>query len=61
MKKYFTFIVLLGIAASATLGQKFSIKGQVIDSLSSPLPSSTVMLLNPTDSSLVNFGVRGIC
>ena len=57
MKKYFTLIILLGITVSATLGQKFSIKGQVTDTLSSALPSSTVMLLNLKDSSLVNFGV----
>lgn len=42
------------------MGQKFSIKGQVTDSLSGPLPSSTVMLLNPKDSSLVNFGVSDV-
>jgi len=60
MKKYFILTVLIGIAASATFGQKFSIKGQVTDTLSSPLPSSTVMLLNPKDSSLVNFGVSDV-
>lgn len=60
MKKYFTLIVLLGIAASTSFGQKFSIKGQVTDTLSSVLPSSTVMLLNPKDSSLVNFGVSDL-
>ncbi len=57
MKKYFILIIVIGISASYTLGQKFSIKGQVTDTLSSPLPSSTVMLLNPKDSTLVNFGV----
>ena len=45
------------------MGQKFVVTGQVIDTLSNPLPSATVMLLNPKDSSLVNFGVsdaRGV-
>lgn len=56
MKKFTVFIlVLIGLTASA---QKFSIKGTVSDSLSAgTLPSATVMLLNPKDSSLVNFGV----
>jgi outer membrane receptor protein involved in Fe transport len=37
--------------------QKFAIRGIVTDTLSSPMPSSTVMLMNPKDSSLVNFSV----
>ena len=60
MKKYFILIVFMGLTISATLAQKFSMKGQVTDTLSSPLPSSTVMLLNPKDSSLVNFGVSDL-
>jgi len=60
MKKYFILTLFIGIATSAAFGQKFSIKGQVTDTLSSPLPSSTVMLLNPKDSSLVNFGVSDV-
>jgi len=49
-----TFFV---VAALSSFGQKFSIIGQVTDTLSNPLPSSTIMLLSPKDSSLVNFGV----
>ena len=49
-----TFFVVVSLSS---FGQKFSIIGQVTDTLSSPLPSSTIMLLNPKDSSLVNFGV----
>jgi hypothetical protein len=60
MKKYFTLIVLIGITVSASWGQKFSIKGQVTDTLLSALPSSTVMLLSSKDSSLVNFGVSDL-
>lgn len=60
MKKYFTLILFLGMFVSTSLAQKFSIKGQVTDTLSSPLPSSTIMLLSPKDSSLVNFGVSDL-
>lgn len=60
MKKYFTLILFLGMVVSTSLAQKFSIKGQVTDTLSSPLPSSTIMLLSPKDSSLVNFGVSDL-
>jgi hypothetical protein len=45
------------ITSQMALAQRFSIKGQVLDTLSSPLPSATILLLNATDSSLVNFGV----
>lgn len=41
--------------SSAAFAQKFSIKGQLVDTLSNPLPSATILLLNPKDSSLVNF------
>ena len=45
------------MVAQVALAQKFSIKGQVVDSTSSPMPSATIMLMNPKDSSLVNFGL----
>jgi hypothetical protein len=55
MKK---IILILFVAVSWTAtAQKFSIKGQLLDTLNNPLPSATVLLLNPKDSSLVNFGV----
>lgn len=47
-------LILLAISSTA-FGQKFSIKGQLVDTLSNPLPSATILLLNPKDSSLVNF------
>jgi len=52
-------ILLLAFLAISqlALAQKFSIKGQVVDTVSSPMSMATVMLLNPKDSSLVNFGV----
>src|SRR3954471_2473464 len=46
------FFVLI---TSTGFAQKFTIKGQVTDTLSGPMPSATVMLMNPKDSSLVNF------
>lgn len=55
MKK-FVLILFVVVSWSAT-AQKFSIKGQLQDSLSNPLPSATVLLLSAKDSSLVNFGV----
>jgi hypothetical protein len=45
-------IFLLGHAVAA---QKFTLKGQLADSAGAPLASATVLLLNPKDSSLVNF------
>src|SRR5882672_9671690 len=56
-------LFLIIVFGASTFAQKFTITGQVLDTLSSPLPSATVMLLNPKDSSLVNFGVsdaRGV-
>lgn len=53
----------MALTASVAMGQKFVITGQVIDTLSNPLPSATVMLLNAKDSTLANFAVsdaRGV-
>lgn len=44
----------------SAMGQKYVVTGQVIDTLSNPLPSATVMLLNAKDSSLVNFAVSDV-
>ncbi len=56
MKNFYLgfFLVFLSFAAA---GQKFIITGQVLDTLSNPLSSSTVMLLNAQDSTLVSFAV----
>lgn len=56
MKKLYILFTLVLTVQLAT-AQKFSIKGQVADTLSNALPSATVMLLNPKDSSLINFAV----
>ncbi|MCW5912211.1 MAG: TonB-dependent receptor [Cyclobacteriaceae bacterium] len=58
MKKGLLMVLML--AAFAAHAQKFSVKGQVTDTLSLPLPSTTVMLLNSKDSTLVNFGVSDL-
>jgi hypothetical protein len=58
MKK---IILILLVAVSYTgYAQKYTIQGQLVDSLSKPLPNATVLLLNPKDSSLVNFGVGDV-
>jgi hypothetical protein len=58
MKK---IILVLLVALSYTgYAQKFTIQGQLVDTLSRPLPSATVLLLNPRDSSLVNFAVGDV-
>lgn len=62
MKKLYVLFFLV-LVSSLVMGQKFIITGQVSDTLSNPLPSATVMLLNPKDSSLVSFSVsdaRGV-
>lgn len=50
-------ILLLCIGITTAQAQKISVEGTAVDSLSAPLPSATVMLLNASDSSLVNFTV----
>lgn len=55
MKKI--LLILLIINSSIATAQKFSISGEITDSLGSPLPGATVVLLSPKDSSLVNFSV----
>lgn len=59
MKKLYAIAILL-LAVGLATAQKFSIKGTVSDTLNNPMPSATVMLLNPKDSSLVNFGVTNV-
>jgi hypothetical protein len=59
MKKIYILLVLVASFQLAT-AQKYSLKGQVTDTLSNPMPSATIMVLNPKDSSLVNFGVTDV-
>jgi len=55
MGKYLLMLFLM--AGSFAYGQKYSIKGQLTDTLNAPLASATVLLLSASDSSLVNFSV----
>ncbi|MFM7327388.1 MAG: carboxypeptidase regulatory-like domain-containing protein, partial [Bacteroidota bacterium] len=60
MQQRFLWLVLFTFSFGLTSAQKFSVKGQVTDSTGVTLPSATIMLLNPADSSLVNFGVSDL-
>src|SRR5688572_10204672 len=53
---YFVLIFISNVAVA----QKFSIYGNVADSSGTKLSSATVMLLNPADSSLLNFTVTDV-
>lgn len=54
MKKLL-FVVGFMLFVQLAWSQKFSIKGQLKDSISGPLPSATILLLSAADSSLINF------
>lgn len=51
----FLFLVFIGITGAAS-AQKFTVKGQLKDSVGT-LPGATIMILQQKDSSLVQFGV----
>ncbi|MCK8492603.1 outer membrane beta-barrel protein [Spirosoma sp. RP8] len=60
MKNLFVMAVLWLFAAvvyaqNPAAPSRFTLQGQAVDTAAAPLPSSTVMLLSPKDSSLVNF------
>ncbi|MEJ0029829.1 MAG: carboxypeptidase regulatory-like domain-containing protein [Bacteroidota bacterium] len=55
MTRRLLFILL--VLPSFAFAQKFDVRGTLVDSLSNPLPSATLMLLNAKDSSLVTFGM----
>lgn len=48
---------LLLLAGSTVWAQKYTVQGQLADSLANPVPAATVVLMNPSDSSLVSFVV----
>lgn len=65
MKKTITLLVglFLCLGAFAQNSARITVKGTVIDSSNTTLPSATIMLLTPKDSALVSFGrtdVNGI-
>lgn len=52
-----SLLLILFAIPSLAFAQKFDLRGTLMDTLNSPLPSATIMLLNAKDSSLVTFGV----
>ena len=54
MKKLLYLLVFISSTAAA---QKIIVKGRLMDDTNTSLPSATLMLLNPKDSSLVNFSI----
>ena len=46
-------------AAAAINGQTFQVKGDILDENAEPLPSATVFLLSPVDSTMIYFAVAG--
>lgn len=55
-----TILVFVFLALSAVIkGQTFQMKGDILDEKAAPLPSATVVLLNPSDSTLLYFAVSG--
>jgi len=56
MKNYFFFFLLIFSFSAYTQNIKnISVKGHVIDTLNETVPAATVMLLNSSDSTLVNY------
>jgi hypothetical protein len=49
-------LCLLTMVLHAQTPTRFTLQGRAVDTLNNALPSSTVMLLSPKDSSMVNFG-----
>jgi hypothetical protein len=59
MKKFLLLPILLVLILPMAWAQQGMIKGTLVDSASAPLPSATVVLLQRSDSSLVNFAASG--
>ncbi len=52
-------LFLFAMLPAVAMPQKISLRGMLKDSVNSPLPSATVLLLNAKDSALVNFASSG--
>ena len=52
-----TLTILLSILAISSYGQLSKLTGDVTDELGKPLPSATVVLLSPDDSTMMYFGI----
>ncbi len=50
-------LILVALSSHILLAQKISVVGQLTDSAGVALPSATILILSPADTSLVNFGV----
>ncbi len=50
-------VTVLLLSTQLGFAQRYAIKGQLLDSLSGPLPSATVLLLQQKDSTLIKFSV----
>lgn len=57
MRKIILVLTILLVGSQAFAQQKVAIRGIVGDTTRSPLPSATLLILNPSDSSLLNFGI----
>jgi hypothetical protein len=57
MGKYFFFFLLMLFSATFTWSQTHSLSGEVLDEKGKPLSFSSVLLLNPADSTLQFFGI----
>ncbi len=55
IRKFLAIVLLM--TSTVASAQKFSLHGLLADTLGNALPAATVLLLNPVDSSLVNFCV----
>ena len=54
MKRFLYLVILI---SNIGFAQKITVKGHLKDTTGTALPSATVMMLSPRDSSLVNFGL----
>jgi len=57
MRLIYSLILLL--IPAGVFSQSFSLKGEILNNTGSPLTSSTVVLLNPADSTMQYFGISG--
>ncbi len=59
MRSYL-LLVFVVLFIHQTSAQKVTVRGQLTDTTGLRLPSATVMIVSPKDSTLVNFGVTNV-
>ncbi len=60
MISYRTVTAILFLLFCISLnGQSFQIRGEILDEKAAPLASATIVLLNPSDSTLLYYGIAG--